>query len=209
MKSPLQGIISLIVILGGIAFAVQWVAQAQNKRLDQLDQYQSKLHSMDVSIARLDKRIAKESESLHEVEPFYHAWIPEIQKCTDADSLISAMLVDAYALNLVPMKKAVKREDAVEFRGRMGTSDRINVAVAGRYDRLVRFLDRIRRNYPFLNLQRVRLSVNDANVVMSLELSSCRLKIPQEDLKIIERSAARKKAVRQWTHNDEERNNPE
>lgn len=182
MKIPLKGIISLFAILGGVGLSIQFAAQAKGQRAVALKQLQTELSTMDNVIARLDHRISEEGQSLTSQDVFYQAWLGEIVKCVDSDALISSMLVDAYALNLVPMKKEVHSGETVEFRGRQGVQDRIEVSVAGRYDRLVRFLDRLRRNYPFLTCNRIKFSVSDATVVMSLELHNCQLELPEADV---------------------------
>ena len=91
------------------------------------------------------------------------------------------MIVDAYALNLVLVKKGVQHAEPIEFLGRAGTVDRIELTVAGRYDRLVRFLDRLRTAYPFLATKRINFAVQDANVQLTLVISSCQLTIPESD----------------------------
>lgn len=182
MNSKIQGLIALLIILAGVGFAVQALARSSGAHQKKLEQYRAELRSMDASITRLDQQIANENAALTHAENFYRAWIPEINKCRDSDMLISEILVNAYALNLVTMKKEVTHDEPVEYRGRMGVRDKIEVSVAGRYDRLVLFLDRIRRHYPFLSVDAIDFSINDANVAMSLEMSNCQLTIPKEDL---------------------------
>lgn len=200
--SPIQGMIALLAILIGLGMAVQAVARANGDKLRRLEDLGGELRAMDDAISRLDTRIADESKSLTKVDGFYHAWIPEIQKCQNSDALISDMMVEAYALNLVPLKNEVQRAKTFEFRGHMGKRDLIEVSVAGRYDRLVRFLDRIRRHYPFLSVDQLSFTVSDANVTLSLEMSNCNLTIPQADLEELE--ALDGNGTRQWARSLEE-----
>ena len=195
----------LFIILAIMGLSVQLVARANGRYIEKLEICRGELRAMDVAIARHGHRIAKERESLTDAEAFYHAWLPEIHKCQDSDSLISTLLVDAYALNLVPMNKEVKQNETVEFQGRMGVKDRIEIAVAGRYDRLVRYLDLIRRNYPFLKFNQIEFSVNDVNVLMNVEISSCKFSIPEADLRDLDLV---EDTQQQWTQVNEEEETP-
>ena len=181
MNPSFHGFSGLFTLLAAMAFAVQWVASARTEQQKRFEDYRSELLVVDNEVQRIDASISRQSEALNTVEAFYEAWVPEIVKCEDSDALISAMIVDAYALNLVLVKKGVKFAEPIEYRGRSGTADIIELTVAGRYDRLVRYLDRLRTAYPFLTTEKIDFSVQDASVQLTLAISSCQLVIPESD----------------------------
>ncbi len=178
----MQGIFPLLIILGLLGFSVQAMHRVKCERIEQRGSKERELQLLDTKIALLDQRIQEERRTPYEIERFYSAWVPEIDKCRDPDSLIAAILVEAYRLNLVPLKKELMRDQEFEFRGRDGKRDRIRVRVAGRYDRLVRFVDQLRQEYPFMRIDNIEFSVAEANVQLELGMSSCQLNVPESDL---------------------------
>ncbi len=177
-----QGFFPLILILVGLGAGIKMLNSAKASQIQVLNGLKEQQVALDQSMDRHDVEIRREGASLEEMESFYQAWVPEIQKCQDSDALIAGILVEAYQLDLVPMKKEVHNDIKTTFRGKKGSLDRIELSVSGRYDRLVRFVDGLRRNYPFLRAEKLGFSVNESTVLLTMVLSACKLEVPDTDL---------------------------
>jgi hypothetical protein len=178
----IQGFVPLVMTLVGLGIGIHFMQEAKGHKLAELTQRKRISESMAQSIQRLDREIKEQSSSLSQVEDFYRAWLPHIQRCQDSDALIAEILVEAYRLDLVPMSKEVKNDQKVTFRGRKGQLDQIDLSVSGRYDRLVRFVNGLRKSYPFLRIERIAFSEIEGTLQLSMVLSACKLVPPDAEL---------------------------
>lgn len=186
MRTLAQGATGCLMILLALLGTFRWTASAKEASAKQAETLRAEIQIIDAVIKRLDHRIIGERASFHQAESFYQRWLPEIYRCEDSDQLVSDLIVDAYALNLILMKKGVTHDESVDLRGRSGTLDRLKITLAGRYDRLVRYLDRIRTSYPFLTVESVDFEIREATVHLTLEIGKFDVEIPENDRAILE-----------------------